>query len=199
MTETVSYTQDDVESLLEKMANERSKLLAAAEGLSDDDANHVPVDAVGEEQWTAKEQLSHLWEMERGYIAWCRAGRVESGVDATGIRGEPVAIPIQEAPRHSVRELLDALITERAGTIEFINSLTLDEFAHTASTQAFGELTLMQWLRSFYRHDRMHTAQIQGRQSEYRPRYQGNGEVNQRQMRIDLVATQDGSDESNKG
>ncbi len=183
-----SYTREDVADLLSKMALERGKLLAAAEGLSEDDANHVPRDAVGEEQWSAKEQLAHLWEMERGYIAWCRAGQAQSGVDATGVRGEPVAIPIERAPEHSVRELLDALIAERAGTNDYIRSLTLEEFAHTASTPGFGELTLMQWLRSFYRHDRMHTAQIQGRQSDYRPRYQGGTEANQRQMRIDLVA-----------
>ena len=88
-------------------------------------------------------------------------------------------------------ESLDALIDERARTNDYIRALTLDEFAHTASTPGFGELTLMQWLRSFYRHDRMHTAQIEGRQSDYRPRYQGGREANQRQMRIDQVAARD--------
>ena len=188
MTTAQTYTQDDVEALISKMALERGKLIAAAEALRGDDADRVPVDAVGEEQWTAKEQLAHLWEMERSYIAWCRAGQAQSGVDATGIRGEPVDIPIERASQHSVRELLDALIHERAQTNDYIRSLTLDEFTHTASTPGFGELTLMQWLRSFYRHDRMHTAQIEGRQSDYRPRYQGSGEANQRQMRIDQVA-----------
>ncbi|MXX80782.1 MAG: DinB family protein [Chloroflexi bacterium] len=186
-----TYTQQDVDELLSKMALERGKLLAAAEGLNEDDANRVPVDAVGEEQWTAKEQLAHLWEMERSYIAWCRAGQAESGVDASDIRGEPVEIPIERAPQHSVRELLDALIDERSKTNDYIRSLTLDEFAHTASTPGFGELTLMQWLRSFYRHDRMHTAQIEGRQSDYRPQYQGGTEANQRQMRIDQVAARE--------
>ena len=186
-----TYTQDDVNDLLSKMALERGKLIAAAEGLSGDDANHVPVDAIGEEQWTAKEQLAHLWEMERGYIAWCRAGQAQSGVDATDIRGEPVDIPIERAPQHSVRELLDSLIGEREKTNDYIRSLTLEEFAHTASTPGFGELTLMQWLRSFYRHDRMHTAQIEGGQSDYRPQYQGGSEANQRQMRIDQVAARE--------
>ena len=183
-----TYTQSDVDDLLSKMAQERSKLIAAAEGLTGDDADRVPLDAVGEEQWTAKEQLAHLMEMERSYIAWCRAGQAQSGVDASDVRGEPVAIPIEDAPRHSVRELLNELIDERAKTNDYIRSLTLTEFAHTASTPGFGELTLMQWLRSFYRHDRMHTAQIEGRQSDYAPRYaEGAPERNQRQMRIDLV------------
>ena len=188
MTSRTTYSQQDVDDLLSKMALERGKLLAAAEGLSDADANHVPTDAVGEEQWTAKEQLAHLWEMERGYIAWCRAGQAQSGVDASDVRGEPVDIPIERAPEHTIRNLLDALVDERAKTNDYIRSLTLEEFSHTASTPGFGELTLMQWLRSFYRHDRMHTAQIEGRQSDYRPQYQGGQEANQRQMRIDQVA-----------
>ena len=72
-----TYTQQDIDDLLSKMALERGKLIVAAETLRGDDADRVPVDAVGEEQWTAKEQLAHLWEMERSYVAWwpSRPGR----------------------------------------------------------------------------------------------------------------------------
>ena len=45
----------------------------------------------------------------------------------------------------------------------------------------------MQWLRSFYRHDRQHGAQIQGRKSDYQPKFKTN-EPNQRKARLDLVA-----------
>jgi len=183
-----TYTQDDVEALLAKMTLERSKLITAAEGLRGDDADRVPVDAVGEEQWTAKEQLAHLMEMERGYISWCRAALVESGVDVSGVSGIPVDIPIEDAPQHTVRELLDTLIEERERTNHFIRSLVLPQFSNTAITPGFGELTVMQYLRSFYRHDRQHTAQIEGRQSDYQPNFASGVEPNQRQMRIDLVA-----------
>ena len=182
------YTLGDVDALVAKMAEERGKLIAAAEALRGDDADRIPMDAVGEEQWTAKEQLAHLWEMEKSYIAWCRAALAEDGVDVTGVRGDPVAIPIEDAPRRSVRELLDALITERAATNEFIASLSLDDFRRTAANPAFGQLTVMQWLRSFYRHDRQHTAQIEGRQSDYKPNFQSGVEPNQRRMRIEQVA-----------
>ena len=182
------YTQDDVAALTAKMAEERGKLIAAAEGLRGDDADRVPVDAVGEEQWTAKEQLAHLWEMEKSYIAWCRAALELDGVDVAGVRGDPVDIPIEDASGHSVRELLDALIAERAATNEFIAGLSIEQFHRTASNPAFGQLTVMQWLRSFYRHDRQHTAQIEGRQSDYQPNFQNGVEPNQRQMRIEQVA-----------
>ena len=179
-----TYTHDDIEALVTKMAEERGTLIAAAERLTDDEANAVPTDAVGEEQWTGKEQLSHLWEMEKSYIAWCRAAIEQDGADVAGVRGDPVGIPIEDAPAHSVRELLDELIAERAATNEFIRSLSLDQFHRTARTDAFGELTVMQWLRSFYRHDRQHGAQIQGRQSDYQPNFQSGLEPNQRTARI---------------
>ena len=185
---TPTYTQQDINDLLSKMALERGKLITAAEALRGDDADRVPVDAVGEEQWTAKEQLAHLWEMERSYVAWCRAALAESGADVSGVRGIPVDIPIEQAPDHTVRQLLDELISERERTNHFIRSLLLEQFSNTAVTPGFGELTVMQYLRSFYRHDRQHTAQIEGRQSDYKPNFQSGVEPNQRQMRIDQVA-----------
>ena len=183
-----TYGHDDVEALISKMALERGKLIAAAEALRGDDADRVPVDAVGEEQWTAKEQLAHLMEMERSYVAWCRAALAESGVDVSDVRGVPVDIPIELAPDHTVRELLVELIGERERTNHFIRSLLVEQFSNTAVTPGFGELTVMQYLRSFYRHDRQHTAQIEGRQSDYQPNFQSGVEPNQRQMRIEQVA-----------
>jgi hypothetical protein len=37
----------------------------------------------------------------------------------------------------------------------------------------FGTLTALQWLRSYYRHDRMHMDQMAGREPEYKPSSQG--------------------------
>ena len=181
------YGQSDVDTLVAKMAAERTALLAAAEALSDADADRVPADAEGEEQWTAKEQLAHLWEMEHAYLAWVRAAIAQDGVAVDGIRGEPVAIPIEAAPQHSLGELVAALRAERERTVDFIGSLPLEHFGRRASTHVFGDLTVMQWLRSFYRHDRQHMAQIEGRQSDYVPNFSDGREPNQRRMRIEQV------------
>ena len=126
--------------------------------------------------------------MERSYVAWARAAIAEDGVAVDGIQGEPVAIPVEAAPDHSIEELTTALRAERETTIDFIRSLAPADFARRASTRVFGELTVMQWLRSFYRHDRQHGAQIAGRQSDYVPNFRSGDEPNQRQMRIDAVA-----------
>jgi hypothetical protein len=180
-------TREQVAELKAKMAEERTALIAAARALSPEDALRVPVDAEGEEQWTAVEQLAHLWEMERSYDAWVRAALEQANPDLTGVAGEPVAIPIEDANGHTIEALLRALELERAYTLGLIDGIPLDGFDRTATSPVFGTLTVLQWLRSFYRHDRQHAAQIQGRQSDYKPSFKGR-EPNQRRARIELVA-----------
>lgn len=173
-------TQAQVDELLTKMTEERNRFLEQARGLSEEVAARQPEGKTGEEEWSAKEQLAHLWAMERSYIAWVQAALRENGADLSGVRGEPTAIPIEQANAHTVPELIEALETERVETESFIRSLSPQDFDRTASQPMFGELTVLQWLRSFYRHDRMHTDQIAGRDPEYKPRFVGGQEPDQR-------------------
>lgn len=180
-----------VDELKRKMLEERTALIAAARSLSPAEALTVPENAEGEEQWTALEQLAHLSEMEWSYDAWVRAALRSDNPDLTGISGEDVEIPIQDANGQSVETMLRILEVERSYTNGMIDGLSLEAFDRTATSPAFGTLTVLQWLRSFYRHDRQHAAQIAGRQSDYKPNFKGNGrEPNQRQARIDQVAKQ---------
>ncbi len=179
-------TREQVIELKQKMAEERARLIPAALGLGPGDALRVPLDAEGEEQWTALEQLAHLWEMERSYDAWVRAALSETNPDLRNVRPEPVGIPIEDANGHNVEELLRALELERAYTNGLIDGITLEAFDRVATSPVFGTLTVLQWLRSFYRHDRQHSAQVQGRQSDYKPQFAGL-EPNQRKMRIEQV------------
>ena len=173
-------TREQIDDLLTKMAEERGRFLTQAAALSDEDAARRPEGQTGEAEWSAKEQLAHLWEMERNYIAWVRAALKENGADLSGVRGDPVAIPVERANQHRVPELIAALEQEREGTVAFIRSLTPEDFDRTARQPMFGELTVLQWLRSFYRHDRMHTDQIAGRDPAYKPRFLGGQEPDQR-------------------
>ena len=184
-------TREQVDELKAKMAEERAALIAAARGLTPEDALRVPVDAEGEEQWTAVEQLAHLWEMERTYDTWVRAALEEDGADLAGIQWQRVDIPVEEANQHTVDELLRGLELERAYTLGLIDGISLEGMDRTAVSPMFGRLTVLQWLRSFYRHDRQHAAQIQGRQSDYQPKFQGK-EPNQRKMRLEQVARRQG-------
>ena len=180
-------TREQVDELKSKMAQQRAELLAAARSLSPADALRVPKDAEGEEQWTALEQLAHLWEMERSYDSWVLRALHEDNPELAGSLSEPVAIPIEEANNHTIDELIDCLVRERLYTSGMIDAIRLDDFERTAVSPIFGQLTVMQWLRSFYRHDRQHSAQIQGRKSDYQPNFKGK-EPNQRKARIELVA-----------
>ncbi len=173
-------TQAQIDELISKMTSQRAELLAQARGLSDAEASLRPEGKTGEAEWSPKEQLAHLWEMERSYIAWVRRALAEDEPDLTGVRGAPVAIPVERARSHSVAELLAALEAEREQTAAFIAGLTPEQYDRRASQPMFGSLTVLQWLRSFYRHDRMHQDQIAGRDPEYKPRFAGGAEPDQR-------------------
>ena len=181
-------TQEQVDDLITKMRAQRAELLEAARSLSPEDALRVPVDAEGEEQWTALEQLSHLWEMERSYDSWVKLALREDNPSISGALTEPVAIPVEEANGHTIDELVRALEIERSYSHGLIDALRLEDFDRTATSPVFGTLTVLQWLRSFYRHDRQHGAQILGRRSDYQPNFVSGREPNQRKMRLEQVA-----------
>jgi hypothetical protein len=63
-------TAEAIRELLDKMAQERDALLSEAEALSDEAASYAPPDGEGEAQWSPKQQLAHLAEMETAYRAW---------------------------------------------------------------------------------------------------------------------------------
>jgi len=169
-----------IQELLDKMEAERAALLEHAETMSEAHAEQAPADAEGEAQWSAKEQLAHLAEMETAYRAWVERALAEDDPDVSRVRGEPPAIALTEARGHRVAELTAQLREERARTLALIASIAPEAFERTATEAMFGRLTVMQWLRSYYRHDRMHRDQMAGRAPEYRPRYAGGAEPDQR-------------------
>ena len=177
-------SRESIRELIEKMAAERDALLAQAEAMSEEEASFAPADAEGEAQWSPKEQLAHLAEMETAYRAWVETALREDDPDVGRVRGERVAIPLTEAAGRSVGELTAQLREQRAKTLRLIASMTPEQFERTASQPMFGRLTVMQWLRSYYRHDRMHRDQMAGREPEYRPRFTTGAEPDQRRQRI---------------
>ena len=111
----------------------------------------------------------------------------EDDPDLSTTAWQSVAIPIEEANNHTAEDLVRALELERAYTLGLFDGIALDDFERTSVSSLFGQLTVMQWLRSFYRHDRQHSAQIRGRKSDYQPNFKTK-EPNQRKARIELVA-----------
>lgn len=173
-------TQARIDELLAKMAAERDRLLSLVQSLSEEEAERVPVDAEGEAQWSVKQQLSHLAEMETAYRAWVERALEEDGADVSRIRGAPPAIPLERAHERTVAEHVAELRRQRELTLALIARMRPEDFDRTATQPMFGTLTALQWLRSYYRHDRMHIDQISGREPEYKPRFAGGREPDQR-------------------
>ncbi|MHB8577324.1 MAG: DinB family protein, partial [Dehalococcoidia bacterium] len=103
--------------------------------------------------------------------------------NVAGLRPPAAAIPVEDANAHRVQELIEVLASERQDTLALMRDMSLADFDRPATHPMFGTLTTLQWLRSFYRHDRMHADQIAGREPEYRPRFTGN-EPDQRTPRL---------------
>ena len=166
-------TADQIADLLEKLETERSALLDALEGVSEEDAARQPAEGDGDAGWSVKQQLVHLASMDRSYREWVRRALAEDRPNVSDGRtpDRALEIPFEGANGAAVEALVGQMGVERAETLSLARSLAPEQFERTAVQQAFGELTVLQWLRSYYRHDRMHRAQIRGEESDYQPRY----------------------------
>ena len=166
-------TNEQIAELFEKLELERSALLASLEGFSDEQAAQRPPEGEGEAGWSVKEQLVHLAAMDRSYRGWVRRAIAEDSPDVSDGRtpNVPLDIPFEQAHEADLASLMAQLRGEREETLELARGFTPEQFDRTARTQIFGELTVLQWLRSYYRHDRMHHAQMLGEVSDYQPNY----------------------------
>ncbi|MBI5947268.1 MAG: DinB family protein [Chloroflexi bacterium] len=178
-------TQGQVRELREKLLIEHSRLVTTATSLTAEQAKRGRPDREGEEGWSPLQQLSHLWEMELLYDSWILAALERDRPDIGKLPMLQPAVTIERANKHSVPELLAVVESERARTLAILDQLQLDQYDRTALHPVFGELTVMQWLRSFYRHDRMHRMQMAGDEPDYQPRGNGAG-MDQRRMRLRL-------------
>tara|TARA_Y100000588_G_C13942866_1_gene790793 strand:- start:279 stop:824 length:546 start_codon:yes stop_codon:yes gene_type:complete len=165
-------TQKQITELLTKMNDERETLLTSVASFSENDAESNPPEGEGEAGWSIKEQLSHLAEMEVSYRAWVQRALVEERPDVSKHTAtEPIAVPQSEAHSIDLQSHITQLRRLREQTLDLIKTISPDGYERILYTNAFGELTVLQCLRSYYRHDRMHAAQIEGRQSDYVPRW----------------------------
>src|SRR5437870_9226627 len=164
------------QELIEKMTKERERLLAVLQAMTEEQASSPPKPG----EWTQKQQMSHLCEMETAYRAWVERALEEDGAVVDGVRGERPAIPLERATEHPVAEHIAEMRRQRAKTLAMIRGMRPEEFERRASNRLFGSLTVMQWLRSYYRHDRMHYDQVRGEEPAYKPRFSSGAEPDQR-------------------
>jgi len=168
--------QAQIDDLLKKMTEGRERLIAVLEALSEEDASTPPKP----DEWNQKQQMSHLCEMESAYRAWVERALEEDGAVVDGVSGERPAITLERASEHPVAEHIAEMRRQRDKTLAMIHGMRPEEFERRASNKLFGSLTVMQWLRSYYRHDRMHYDQVRGEEPAYKPRFSSGAEPDQR-------------------
>ena len=93
--------------------------------------------------------------------------RDEPGSEVGPPPPNPEAYP--EAQTRSLDDILRELASARRDTLAAIDGLTSEELQRKGKHLLFGEMNVLQMLRSLYRHDRMHMDQMAGREPSFRP------------------------------
>lgn len=157
----------ELEDLLQKLESHRQKLVSQVQEMSEEEAGRRPAEG----EWSAKEQLVHLAAFERLWREWSMQVRDQPGCEVGPPPPNPPAYP--EAESRSVADLLQELASARGDTLAAIEGLTDDELNRRGKHLLFGEMSVLQMLRSLYRHDRMHMDQMAGREGSFRLRTPG--------------------------
>jgi uncharacterized damage-inducible protein DinB len=153
----------ELEELLEKIASQREQLVGQLRQMTEEEAGRRP----SERDWSAKEQVAHLATYERLWLEWALAVRDKPGCQVGPTEGNPEAYP--EAQAGSLDDVLQGLAAARSDTLAAIQGLTAEELQRKGKSLLFGEMSVLQMLRTLYRHDRMHMDQIAGREPTFRP------------------------------
>ena len=153
----------ELDELLQKLESHRRELMHQVEEMTAEEASRRP----SEGEWSAKEQLVHLAAFERLWLEWTMKVRDEPGSEVGPPPPNPPAHP--KAEIHSVADLLQELASARADTLAAIEGFTDSELNRRGKHLLFGEMSVLQMLRSLYRHDRMHMDQMAGREASFKP------------------------------
>jgi uncharacterized damage-inducible protein DinB len=156
-----------LDELLEKLESHRRELASQVQGMTEEQAARRP----SEQEWSAKEQLAHLAAFERLWLQWAMQVRAEPGCEVGPPPPNPPAY--EEASTRPVADLLGELASAREDTLAAIGGLTEEELGRKGKHLLFGEMNVLQMLRSLYRHERMHIDQMAGRESSFAPRVPG--------------------------
>lgn len=153
----------ELEELLEKLESQRRQLVSQVQQMTEEEAGCRP----SERAWSAKEQLLHLATFERLWLEWAMTVRDKPGCQVGPPPPNPEAYP--EAQTRSLNDVLQELASARKDTLAAIEGLTAEELQRTGKHLLFGEMSVLQMLRSLYRHDRMHMDQMASREPSFRP------------------------------
>lgn len=154
--------------LVAKLEQNRGELLELARSLTPERAESRKQEG----DRTPKGMLLHVAEAEHHYVwNWAARARDEDEPDfalpRVGTGGGGVAALFDQANDWDVDGLTSRMREVRESTLRFIGGTTDLEFERVGRNSPFGDLTVHQFLKSLYRHDRMHIDEMQGRDQTY--------------------------------
>ncbi|MBI4336738.1 MAG: DinB family protein [Chloroflexi bacterium] len=163
---------EDLRQLYQKLAEERHALLRCLAALSDEAAAAHPGGG-----WSAKQQAAHLCQAERTWVDWAFTvcDKPDATVGQTPQEGQIFLAEVEGADGYPLWYWQTRLKTARAETLRrlAIADLTADVLQRKGTHRTFGEMTVLQFLRGLYRHDRMHREQVQGKKQSFEVRAPG--------------------------
>jgi uncharacterized protein YndB with AHSA1/START domain len=139
--------------LAEQQKEVDQELMAAVEGLSDEEAEQRPAEG----EWSVKQVLAHLSSGERGFhnllVNWAVNGWLDGGpIGADAVPGQLAAVL---AVTPTLEGLLDRVFTDEAETVALLRGLPEETVAHKARYRRIGEAVLYG-----LNHTREHVEQI---------------------------------------
>ncbi|MBI2862073.1 MAG: DinB family protein [Chloroflexi bacterium] len=150
----------EVEELVAKLTETRGAFFGLLRDFNEEELGRRPAS----DEWCAKDILLHLSATEQHFVQQAHRIRVE---DKPSIALFPVnewnpARTAAGPPKESWREICARADAVRQQTIDFVNQLSPEDLARRCMHERWGDLTLLQFLRAIYRHERVqHGEQVQ--------------------------------------
>lgn len=163
------------EELLARLKETREELLKTLEELNLTEEAAATPPAEGE--WSVKQQLGHMAEVERLWAGWgaqVRDGAAETGPTRRHPSGQ-ITFAQDAADSRPMAELLDELAKARAESLDIIAATRDEDLQKTGRFGGRQEMSVLQYFRALYRHDRMHIEQILGKPTTFQPQGRAEG------------------------
>jgi len=154
--------------LVAKLEGNRNELLELARSLTPERADSRKQEG----DRTPKGMLLHVAEAEHHYVwDWAARARDEDEPDFAlpriGTGGRGVGALFDQSGDWDMPGLTSRMREVRESTLRFIAETVDTEFERVGRNSPFGDLTVHQFLKSLYRHDRMHIDEMHGRDQTY--------------------------------
>jgi len=157
--------------LIEKLQSHHDAMVEVVRQRSEDELRRPAEPG----EWSALQQLEHQLVADEVWTEMALRAATEDEPDLAELWAkyrvveESNPFPPPGDPR-SLDELLAALEERHRQNLAIVDSVADDAFDRIGRNTGWGNLTVLQMLRSVYRHRRMHIEQIEQREQSFTPR-----------------------------